>query len=117
MGSFFRGLLVGAGIGLLVAPMKGEDMRRLLSERYAELRNALPENEQLRQVGQQFTTGVSQTANQLKDYTQQAASKVKETGSSLSDLTQQTASQIKQTGQQTTQQVKQTAQDTINSSR
>jgi gas vesicle protein len=115
MGRFFRGLLIGAGIGLLVAPMRGEDLRRLLSERYAELRDALPENEQLKQAGQQFTAGVSQTANQLRDYTQQAASKVKETGSSLSDLTQQTASQIKQTGQQTTQQVKQTAQNPTNS--
>ena len=79
MGRFFRGFLIGVGVGLLVAPMRGEDMRRLLSERYVELRNALPDNEQLRQAGQQFTSGISQTASQLKDYTQLAASKVYET--------------------------------------
>ncbi len=69
MGRFFRGLLIGAGIGLLVAPMRGEDLRRLISERYVELRDALPDNEQLRQAGQQFATGISQTASQLKDWT------------------------------------------------
>ncbi len=110
MGRFFRGLLIGAGIGLLVAPMKGEDLRRLISERYVELRDALPDNEQLRQAGQQFATGISQTASQLKDYSQQAASKVKETSSSLGDLAQQAK-------QQTTQTVKQTGQETINSIR
>jgi gas vesicle protein len=110
MGRFFRGFLLGVGIGLLVAPMRGEDMRRLLSERYVELRNALPDNEQLRQAGQQFASGVSQTASQLKDYSQQAASKVKDTSSSSADLT-------KQATQQTTQQVKQTGQETINTIR
>ena len=110
MGRFFRGLIIGAGIGLLVAPMRGEEMRRLISERYVELRNALPDNEQLRQAGQQFATGISQTASQLKDYSQQAASKVKETSSSLGDLAQQAK-------QQTTQTVKQTGQETINSIR
>ena len=110
MGRFFRGLLIGAGIGLLVAPMRGEDLRRLISERYMELREALPDNEQLRQAGQQFATGISQTASQLKDYSQQAASKVKETSSSLGDIAQQAK-------QQTSQTVKQTGQETINSIR
>ena len=110
MGRFFRGLLIGAGIGLLVAPMKGEDLRRLISERYVELRDALPDNEQLRQAGQQFASGVSQTANQLKDYSQQAASKVKDTSSSLGDMAQQAK-------QQTTKQMKQTGQETINTIR
>jgi gas vesicle protein len=110
MGRFFRGFLIGAGIGLLIAPMRGGELRRLISERYVELRDALPENEQLKQAGQQFTAGVSQTASQLKDYSQQAASKVKETGSSLGDLAQQAK-------QQTTEQVKQTGQSTIDSIR
>jgi len=110
MGRFFRGLLVGTGIGLLIAPMRGEDMRRLLRERYMELRSSLPDNEQLRQAGQQLASGVSQTANTLKDYSQQAASKMKETGSSLSDLGQQAK-------QRTTQEVKQTGQETINTIR
>ena len=110
MGRFFRGFLIGVGVGLLVAPMRGEDMRRLLSERYVELRGALPDNEQLRQAGQQFASGLSQTASQLKDYSQQAASKVKDTSSSLGDM-------AKQATQQTTQNVKQTGQETINTIR
>jgi gas vesicle protein len=110
MGRFFRGFLIGIGVGLLVAPMRGEDLRRLLSERYVELREALPNNEQLRQAGQQFAGGISQTASQLKDYSQQAASKMKDTSSSLSDT-------AKQAAQQTTQRVKQTGQETINSIR
>jgi gas vesicle protein len=110
MGRFFRGFLIGVGVGLLVAPMRGEDMRRLLSERYVELRSALPDNEQLRQAGQQFASGISQTAGQLKGYSQQAASKVKETSSSLGDM-------AKQARQQTTQNVKQTGQETINTVR
>jgi gas vesicle protein len=110
MGRFFRGMLIGMGIGLLVAPMRGEDMRRLLSERYSELVNSLPNSEQLKQAGQQFSSGISQTASQLKDYSQQAASKVKETGSSLSDTAQQAT-------QQTTQTMKQTGQETINTIR
>jgi gas vesicle protein len=110
MGRFIRGLLIGVGVGLLVAPMRGEDMRRLLSERYAELREAMPNNEQLKQAGQQFTSGVAQTANQLKDYSQQAASKVKDTSSSLGDM-------AKQATQQTSQNLKQTGQETINTVR
>jgi gas vesicle protein len=110
MGRFFRGLLLGVGIGLLVAPMRGEEMRRLLSERYAEMRDTLPNNEQLKQAGQQLSNGISQTANQLKDYSQQAASKVKDASSSLSDT-------AKQAAQQTSQNLKQTGQETINTFR
>jgi gas vesicle protein len=110
MDRFFRGLLIGVGVGLLVAPMRGEDMRHLISERYTDLRNALPNNEQLRQTGQQFAAGVSQTASQLKDYSQQAASKVKDTSSSLSDM-------AKQATQQTSQNVKQTGRETMNTIR
>ncbi len=110
MGRFFRGMLIGVGIGLLVAPMRGEDMRRMLSERFAELRESLPNNEQLRQAGQQLSSGISQTASQLKDYTQQAASKVRDTSSSLGDT-------AKQAAQQTSQNLKQTGQETMNTIR
>ncbi len=110
MGRFLRGMLIGVGVGLLVAPMRGEDMRRLLSERYTDLVNALPNNDQLRQMGQQVSSGISQTTSQLKGYSQQAASKVKDTASSLSDT-------AKQAAQQTSQTVKQTGQETMNTIR
>ena len=99
MGRFLNGILIGIGIGLLVAPMKGEEMRRLVSERYDMLRSNLPDNEQLKQAGQQVAAGAAQTANQVKDYAQQAVSQLKATGSSLGDLAQQAARDVKQTGQ------------------
>jgi len=110
MGRFLNGILVGVGIGLLVAPMKGEEMRRLARERYEELRSGLPDNEQLKQAGQQIAAGVSQTASQLKDYTQQAVSKAKDTGSSLGDLAQQATREVKQTGQDVASTTKKTVQ-------
>ncbi len=110
MRSFFRGLLVGIGIGLLVAPMRGEELRRLLSERIQELRGYLPENEQLNQYVQQVGERVSQASSNLRDYAQQAASKVRETSSTLGTLGQQAATTVKQTGQDVAQTTKQTAQ-------
>ena len=108
MGRFLNGILVGVGIGMLVAPMRGEEMRRLVRERLEELSGSLPENEQLRQAGQRVSSRVSQTGSNLKGYTQQAASKVKETGSSLGNLAQQSASEVKQTGQDIASTTKQT---------
>ena len=108
MGRFLNGVLVGVGIGLLVAPMQGEDMRRLVRERFEELRSSLPENEQLKQAGQQVASRVSQTGSKLKDYRQQAASKIKGTGSTLGDLAQQSASEVQQTGQDIASTTKQT---------
>jgi|SRR6266567_3735511 gas vesicle protein len=109
MNSFVKGLLVGIGIGLVVAPMRGEELRRLLGERFQELRGYLPENEQLNQYYRQVSDRVSQTSSDLKDYAQQAASKVKDTGSSLGDLAQQAASKVKQTGQDVADTTKQAA--------
>lgn len=99
MKRFIRGMLIGVGIGLLIAPMRGEEMRRLLSERFAELRGYLPENAQLNQYLQQVSGRVSQTTSNLKGYAQQAASTVKSAGSNLSDLAQRAAFDVKQTSQ------------------
>ncbi len=124
MKSFIRGMLFGVGIGLLVAPMRGEEMRRLVGERLQELRGYLPENEQLNQYVQQVTDRVSQASGNLSDLAQQASSKVKETGSQLGDLAQQASSKVKETGsqlgnlgQQATATVRQTAQDTTDTAK
>lgn len=109
MKRFIRGMLVGVGIGLLVAPMRGEEMRRLLGERFAELRGYLPENEQVNQYIQQISDRVSQTSSNLKGYAQQAASKVKETSSTLGNLTQKAATDVKQTGKDVADTTKQAA--------
>src|SRR5204863_4129349 len=107
MKSFIRGMLFGVGIGLLVAPMRGEEMRRLVGERLQELRGYLPENEQLNQYVQQVTDRVSQASGNLSDLAQQASSKVKETGSQLGDLAQQATETVRQTAQATTDTTKQ----------
>ena len=109
MNNFLRGLLVGAGIGLLVAPMRGGEMRNLIAQRFSELRNSLPDNPQLNQYTQQVTNTVSQGANNLKDYAQQAASTVKSSANNLSDIAQNAASTVKQTSQNVADTTKQTA--------
>jgi gas vesicle protein len=99
MNSFVKGMLVGVGIGFLIAPMKGEEMRRLLQQRFQEFRAYLPENEQLNQYAQQVSQRVSQTSSDLKTYAQQAVEKVKSTGSDLGDLAQKAGTTVKQASQ------------------
>ena len=108
MRKFVTGLLLGLGIGLLVAPMKGEETRKQLAERFAEMRGYLPENEQFNEYVQQVTGRVSQTSINLKDYAQQAVSTVKDTGSSLGELGQKAGTDVKQAGQNVVDTTKQT---------
>jgi gas vesicle protein len=118
MNKFVKGILVGVGIGLVVAPMRGEEMRKLLKDRLQEARGYLPENEQLNQYVQQVSDRVSQTSSDLKDYAQQAVSKVKDTGSNLGDLAKQATSSVKQTGQDvagTTKQAAKSAKQNVES--
>jgi gas vesicle protein len=117
MKQFITGLLLGLGIGVLVAPMRGEETRRQLAERFAEMRGYLPENEQFNDYVQQVSGRVSQTSSNLKDYAQQAVSKVKDTGSTLGELGQKAGTDVKQASQdvvdttkQTVKSVKQSAQ-------
>lgn len=109
MKRFITGLLFGLGIGLLIAPMRGEETRRQLAERFAEMRGYLPENEQFNEYVQQVSDRVSQTSSNLKDYAQQAVSKVKDTGNTLSELGQKAGTDVKQTGQDVVDTTKQTA--------
>ncbi len=109
MNNFLKGILIGAGIGLIVAPMRGEEMRNILAQRFSEIRGYLPENEQLNQYTQQVSGTVSQSANNLKSYAQQAVSTVKSSASNLGDIAQNAASTVKQTGQNVADTTKQTA--------
>lgn len=99
MNNFFKGILLGVGVGLLVAPMKGDEMRKLVSERFNEFRGYLPENEQLSTYKDQISSRVNQTAGTLKDYAQQAATTVKSSANNLSSIAQGAGSEIKRTGQ------------------
>jgi gas vesicle protein len=110
MNNFVKGMLLGVGIGLLVAPMRGEEMRRRIGERLGELRGYIPENEQLDLYKHQISDRVSQTAGTLKDYAQQAATTVKSGASNLSDIAQSAASSVRRTGED----VADTTKNTLN---
>ncbi len=97
MGSLIRGILVGLGLGFLIAPMRGQEFRRLISQRFQELRNALPEGSQVNQYTQQIAQTTTQAASTLKDYAQQATAQVKETASNLGDIAQQAGASAKDT--------------------
>ncbi len=118
MNNFLKGILVGAGIGLLVAPMRGEEFRKMLAQRFSELSNSMPQNEQLSQYTQQVSNTVSQGASNLKGHAQQAVSTVKNSASNLSDIAQNAASTVKSSAsnlsdiaQNAASTTKQTAQD------
>ncbi len=112
MGMFTNGLIVGVGVALLVAPMKGEEMRRLVGERVSSIRASLPQGRQGSQYIQQASDTVSQTANVLKDTAQQAAAQVQSTGSTLADTAQQAATKAKQASKDVAETTKQTARST-----
>src|SRR5690242_15599198 len=99
MGRFLNGVIVGVGVGLLIVPMSGKEMQRLVRQRYEQLLSNLLEKQQLRQAGQQVAAGLSQRANVAKDVAQQAATRMQEASGNLSDLAQQSVQKVKQTGQ------------------
>jgi gas vesicle protein len=115
MNSFLKGILVGVGIGMVVAPMRGDEMRQLLSQRFQEMRGYLPENSQMNQYVQQVSDRVNQASGNLKDYAQQAASKVKDTGNTLGGLAQQAGTTVKQTTSDVANTTKQAASSKTNS--
>lgn len=80
MGRFIKGMVVGAGIALLVAPMRGVEMRALLRERFLAVREAMPEKEQLDEYGRQ-----------LNAYGKQISSQVQRTTQTVRDLTKRSA--------------------------
>ncbi|TMC21351.1 MAG: YtxH domain-containing protein [Chloroflexi bacterium] len=114
MNSFLKGMLLGVGIGLLIAPMKGDEMRNMLSERANEVRGYLPENEQIDIYRQRVSDRVSQTTGTLKGYAQQAASSVKQTASNLNSLAQNATSNVKGTSQDVVDMTRDTVKSTSN---
>jgi gas vesicle protein len=109
LNNFIKGVLVGVGIGLLVAPVSGDETRRIIRESFIEWRNSLPEDSRLNQYTQQVSERVAQTRENLQNYAQQAASKVKDTSSTLSNKAQQSVQQARQTGQEVVDRAKQSA--------
>jgi len=86
MSGFTNGLWLGLGVSLLFAPMKGQEMRRLLAERFRYVRGIPPENVELKQQVQQMGQRVQEV--------QQQANRAAEMGSTVQDYAQQTASSV-----------------------
>lgn len=110
MNRFVTGLLIGAGIGLLIAPMRGEEMRQMLSERFQQLRDSLPENAQLNEYVSQVSDRMTQAGSNLRNYAQQATSVAKDAGSSLGNIAKRSAGEVQQTGQDVASTTKRAAQ-------
>src|SRR5579875_1235664 len=72
--SFTRGILIGIGIGFLFAPMKGEELRRILAE---------SSRARLDEYTHKISGQVAYARENWRDYARQAASKMKETGAIL----------------------------------
>lgn len=67
MSKFLRTLLIGVGVGLLIAPKRGEETRRLLTERFQQVRNTLSGNTSQGSFGSSPASGnSSREAQQLK---------------------------------------------------
>ena len=115
MKSFTRGILVGIGVGLLVAPMKGQEMRRVLTERITEWRNSLPEDSPINRYANRVSEQVTAAKENWRVYARQAASKAKDTSTTLSNKARHTgqemASKAKQTGQDLADRARHTGQE------
>lgn len=109
MGSFRNGVLVGLGISLLIAPMKGEEMRRLVAERIQYLRGIPPENAELKQSVQRMTERVDEVQQMAdraarmgtvaQDYAQQTAASASSVQTDLSQVAEQAGTNVPATGQ------------------
>jgi cell division septum initiation protein DivIVA len=109
MGSFRNGVLVGLGISLLIAPMKGEEMRRLVAERIQYLRGIPPENAELKQSVQRMTERVEEVQQMAdraarmgtvaQDYAQQTAVSASSVQTDLSQVAEQAGTNVPATGQ------------------
>jgi gas vesicle protein len=80
MGRLLNGMFIGAGIALLITPKRGEDMRTLLRERFAALRESLPEHEQPTSLGKQATSQAQQTTESVHDLAQRSAKQAQPAG-------------------------------------
>ncbi len=114
--NFLRNVLIGVGIGLLIAPMRGEELRKMIGERFQQMQGSLPENSQLRRYTQQVSDRVSQGAQNLKTYAQQASNEVQSSAGNLSNIATKAGSEVKQTGQDVADKTKQNVGTTQNPS-
>lgn len=67
MNKFLTGALIGAGIGMLLAPVPGQELRQMLGERLQDLGSQLARNEQLNEIVQRAMGPESPVERGLKN--------------------------------------------------
>lgn len=67
MGKFLRSVLIGVGVGLLIAPKRGTEMRQTLMDRFQQLRGSFAGNSSTAVSGRS-----SETAQGLKSVAETA---------------------------------------------
>jgi gas vesicle protein len=67
MNKFLVGALIGAGLGMLFAPMPGQELRQMLGERLQDMGSQLAGNEQLQQIVQRAMGPESPVERGLKN--------------------------------------------------
>ena len=109
MNNFIKGVLFGAGISLLFAPVSGKETRRIIRERYAEWHDSLADDSRLQHYTRQVTDRVAQTKGNIQNYAQEAVTKVKDSSNTSGDKAQQFIQQLRQAGQEFGNKAKQPA--------
>src|SRR2546423_12956521 len=83
MGRFINGVLVGAAVALLVAPMPGEDLRRLIRQRWEEMSRSQAGDVRPGETGRKVTSSTQETAENFTDAMRQAARQGEQTSWSI----------------------------------
>lgn len=95
--------LIGIGVGVVAGVMflllRGEKTRHYMSERWQQLRSALPEPERVKHTAQQSAARMAQAGGDVKGTALLAMKKVRHTGSEVKDLALQSGSTVRQAGQ------------------
>lgn len=101
MKSFTRGMLLGIGVGLLIAPMRGRDLRQMLGERMNEWRQSLPADSPIARYANQLSQQVASTRENWRVYARQAVSRARDTGTTLGEKARQTGQELASKAKQT----------------
>jgi len=101
MKSFTRGMVLGIGIGLLIAPMRGRDLRQMLGNRMNEWRQSLPADSPIARYANRLSQRVASTRENWRAYARQAVSRARDTGATLGEKARETSQDRASTAKQT----------------